>query len=109
MATKQSLKGLKPTHPGELLREDVIPALGKSMTEIANLLRVSRQTLAAILNEKRPVTPSMALRFGKLLGNGPIFWINLQRDYDLGVVGKELERTLASIPTLKVAQEEGNR
>jgi antitoxin HigA-1 len=65
------LKGLKPMHPGEMLREDVLPALGKTKTEIAGLLGISRQTLFDILSEKQPVTPAMALRFGKLLGNGP--------------------------------------
>ena len=54
-----------------MLREDVLPALGKSKTEIARLLGVSRQTLYDILDEKQPVTPGMALRLGKLLGNGP--------------------------------------
>ena len=72
-------------HPGEMLREDVLPALGKSKTEIAKLLGVSRQTLYDILDEKQPVTPGMALRLGKLLGNGPDLWINLQRAYDLDV------------------------
>jgi antitoxin HigA-1 len=52
-------------HPGELLREDIIPALGKSKTEIARLLRISRRTLYDILDEKQPVTVAMALRFGQ--------------------------------------------
>ena len=71
MSTNPLLRGLKTTHPGELLREDVLPALKKSKTEIANLLGISRQTLYDILAEKQPVTPGMALRLGKLCGNGP--------------------------------------
>jgi addiction module HigA family antidote len=63
--------GLPPMHPGELLREDVMPALGRTRAEIARLLGVSRQTLHAILTERAPVTPEMALRLGKLCGNGP--------------------------------------
>ena len=62
---------IKPLHPGELLREDVIPALGKSKTEIARLLGISRQALYDILNEKSPVTAEMAVKIGKLCGNGP--------------------------------------
>jgi addiction module HigA family antidote len=71
MATNALLKGLQPMHPGEMLREDVLPSLGKSKTDIASLLGISRQTLFDILRERQPVTPAMALRFGKLLGNGP--------------------------------------
>jgi addiction module HigA family antidote len=67
MATNPLLKGLQPMHPGEMLREDVLPSLGKSKTEIASLLGISRQTLFDILRERQPVTPAMALRFGKLL------------------------------------------
>src|ERR1700709_341545 len=78
MATNPLLKGLPPMHPGEMLREDVLPSLGKSKSEIASLLGISRQTLFDILSEKQPVTPAMALRFGKLLGNGPDLWIALQ-------------------------------
>ena len=79
MATNPLLKGLRPMHPGEMLREDVLPSLGKSKTQIASLLGISRQTLFDILRERQPVTPGMALRFGKLLGNGPDLWIDLQR------------------------------
>ena len=103
MAKNPILKGLKPMHPGEMLREDVLPALGKTKTEIASLLGISRQTLFDILSEKQPITPAMALRFGKLLGNGPDLWIDLQRAYDLHIAQKELGATLARIPTLPAA------
>jgi addiction module HigA family antidote len=100
MTTNPLLRGLKNTHPGELLREDVLPAIGKSKTEIAKLLGISRQTLYDILDEKQPVTPGMALRLGKLCGNGPDLWINMQRGYDLRVAEKELAKEIAKIPTL---------
>ncbi len=103
MTRNKSLAGLKPMHPGELLREDVIPSLGKTKAEIANLLGVSRQTLHDILSEKQPVTPSMALRFGKLLGNGPDIWINMQRAFDLRTAEAALAKELAAIPTLTAA------
>jgi len=94
-------RGLPAMHPGELLREDVIPASGKSKAEIARLLGISRQTLYDILDEKQPVTVAMALRLGKLFGNGPTLWINLQRGYDLERAEREVD--LSSIPTLDVA------
>ena len=89
-----------PMHPGELLREDVIPALGRPVTEIADLLGVSRQTLHAILAERAAVTPAMALRLGKLCGNGPDLWIQLQAKHDLAVQAAALAADLERIPTL---------
>jgi addiction module HigA family antidote len=103
MSKTRLVRGLKPMHPGEMLREDVLPALGKSKTEIARLLGVSRQTLYDILDEKQPVTPGMALRLGKLLGNGPDLWINLQRAYDLALAERNLAGKLKKIPTLTAA------
>ncbi len=90
-------------HPGELLREEILPALGKPKTEIARLLGVSRQALYDILQERAPVTPRMALRLGKLCGNGPDLWLNLQRDHDLRRAEEELREALAAIPTLNEA------
>jgi addiction module HigA family antidote len=97
MAGNPLLKGLAPTHPGELLREDVIPAVDLSKAEIARRLGISRQTLYDILEEKQPVTPAMALRLGKFFGNGPEFWINLQRDYDLRTLEPKMAKELAAI------------
>lgn len=61
-----------------MLREDILPSLGRSKTEIAKLLGVSRQTLYDILNEKQPITAQMALRIGKLLGDGGDIWLRIQ-------------------------------
>jgi addiction module HigA family antidote len=93
-------RGLPPMHPGELLREDIVPALGRSRVEIARLLGVSRQTLHAILTERAPVTPEMALRLGKLCGNGPELWLNLQARYDLERLSRAKRAEIAAIPTL---------
>lgn len=103
MSRNRLTRGLKPMHPGEMLRNDVLPAIGKSKTEIARLLGISRQTLYDILDEKQPVTPAMALRLGKLLGNGPDLWINLQRAYDLAIAERELASEIRKIPTLSAA------
>ena len=97
MAGNPLLKGLAPTHPGELLREDVIPALDLPKTEIARRLGISRQSLYDILDEKQPVTPAMALRLGKFLGNGADFWLNLQQDYDLRTLEPKMAKELAKI------------
>jgi addiction module HigA family antidote len=96
--------GLPPMHPGELLREDVLPALGKSKVEIAALLRISRQTLYDVLDGRKAVTPQMALRLGKLCGNGPDLWLNLQNAWDLAMARAEIADDLALIPTLKATE-----
>lgn len=101
--TNPLLKGLRPVHPGEILREDVLPALGRPKTEIARLLGISRQTLYDILNERQPVTAAMALRLGKMCGNGPEIWLNLQKRYDLQIAERELGDTLDAIPRLEAA------
>ncbi len=71
-----------PTHPGALLREDIIPAVKRSKREIADLLGISRQHLHAILAEKKPVTPEVAVLLGKLFGDGPEIWVRMQGAYD---------------------------
>ena len=71
MTRKLLKRGLPPMHPGELLREEILPALERPKTEIAKLLGVSRQALYDVLSERQPVTPAMALRLGKLCSNGP--------------------------------------
>ena len=70
-----------------------------SKTAIAGALGISRQTLYDILNEKQPVTAEMAARFGKLLGNGAGFWVNLQRAHDLAVAERTVD--VSGIPTLQ--------
>jgi antitoxin HigA-1 len=66
-------------HPGEHLREEILPALDRPKTDIAKLLGISRQTPYDVLKERQPVTPGMALRLGKPCGNGPDLWLNLQK------------------------------
>ena len=87
-----------PTHPGAILREDVLPALGLSVMGAARDLRISRQTLHKILAETAPITPAMALRIGRLAGNGPHLWLNMQKAHDLWHTEKVLADELARIP-----------
>jgi antitoxin HigA-1 len=95
---------LPAMHPGELLREDIVPALGRPRGEIARLLGTSRQTLHAILTERAPVTTEMALRLGKLCGNGPELWLNLQSRYDLERLSRTKRAEIDAIPTLAAAE-----
>ena len=103
MVANPLLDGLKPTHPGELLREDVLPALGLKKTEIARMLGISRQTLYDILEERQPVTPQMALRLGKLFGDGPEVWLRMQISFDVARAKMEIGSALDDIPTLSAA------
>src|SRR3954466_12418128 len=73
----------RPTHPGEILREDVLPETGLSQGAFASLLGVSRRTVNEILQEKRPVTVDTAHRLARVLGTSPDVWLGLQQDVDL--------------------------
>ena len=79
-------KNKKPTHPGAILREDVLPSLNMSQTEIAVRLNVSRRTISQILHEQRPLTPDMAIRLAHLLGTTPESWLNMQQALDVWVL-----------------------
>ncbi|MWV24052.1 HigA family addiction module antidote protein [Methylobacterium sp. 2A] len=97
------LSGLAPMHPGEWLREMILPAIGLAKAEIARRLGVSRQTLYDLIAERQPVTPAMALRLGKLFGNEAEFWLDLQQAYDLRLLEAQMAEELAGIVTLKAA------
>ena len=94
---------MAPVHPGEILHEDVLPALGLSVIEAAKELRVSRQTLHRILAGKMAVSPEMAVRLGKFCGNGPGLWLRLQAAYDLWHAEKRLRGEVRRIPTRRAA------
>jgi addiction module HigA family antidote len=88
-----------PTHPGALLREDVIPATGKTKAEIARLLGISRQHLYDILREREPVSPAVAVRLGKLFGDGAGVWVRMQAAYDTWTAERKVD--VSKIPTLR--------
>ncbi len=93
----------RPSHPGALLREDVMPALGISISSAADKLGISRQMLHGILSEKYAVTPEMAVRIGKLCGNGPRVWLAMQQAHDLWQAEHDLAAEIEGIPTLTAA------
>ena len=72
-----------PTHPGTILKEDFLLPLGLTQVELAKALKTSFRTVNEILNEKRSISPDMALRLARYFGTSPDVWIGLQADYDL--------------------------
>ena len=78
----------RPTHPGEILREDVLPALNITQGEFAKQLGVSRLTVSELLREKRADSPDMALRLARLLNTTPESWLNMQQAVDLWELGR---------------------
>lgn len=89
-----------PGHPGSLL-SDLIDAVGRNKSEIATLLGISRQQLYDILSERKPVSPNVAARLGKLFGDGAAVWLRQQAAYDAWQAEHNVD--LSAIPTLEVA------
>jgi addiction module HigA family antidote len=97
--------GLKrrPTHPGEILREDFIPDYKLSVAELARHLGVSPQSVNELLKERRALSPAMALRLSRLFGNSPEFWLNAQRAVDLWDTARSIEKEVYRIRPLAAA------
>lgn len=93
----------KPTHPGEMLREDFIPDYGLTVTGLAEAIGVSRQSVNELLRERRGVSAEMALRLGRLFGNSPEFWLNAQLAVDLWLAAKSLKDEVTRIKPLEAA------
>lgn len=98
-AKQERRPGRPPTHPGTILREDVLPALRLSVSDAARQLGVSRQMLHRILACRAPLTPDMAVRLGKFCGNGPGLWLRLQQAFDLWHAERRLAEEITNIPT----------
>ena len=92
----------RPTHPGEMLREDFLPDYGLTAAGLATAISVSRQSVNELLRGRRAVSPEMALRLGKLFGNSPAFWLNAQRAVDLWDAAQAIRDEVAGIKTLSV-------
>ncbi len=90
-----------PTHPDELLREDVLPALDLTKVEIADMLGISRQHLYDILNTRKPVSPAISARLGKLFGDGAAIWLRMQANYDVWQAEHTVD--VSGIRTIKAA------
>ena len=103
MPLSDTLMQRKPTHPGEMLREDFLPDYDLSVTGLADAVGVSRQTINEILRERRAVSPEMALRLSRLFGNSPEFWLNAQRAIDLWTAAQSIKKEVAKIKPLHAA------
>lgn len=83
MAARRTEDMTAPPHPGEYLREDILPALGMTIGDLAGRLGVTRTTLSQLVNERRDVSLEMAQRLGQAFGNGARFWLALQMQHDI--------------------------
>jgi addiction module HigA family antidote len=101
----EPLPSRKPTHPGELFRDIVLPELGLSVSAAARELGVSRQTLHAVMSGRSAVTAEMALRLGRFCGNGPGLWMRMQQAFDLWQAQSDLNGELDRIPVHSIAAE----
>lgn len=90
----------RPTHPGALLGE-IIQETGRPVREIANLLGISRQHLYDLMGERKPITPAVAVRLGKLLGNGAGIWLRMQTAHDVWQAERDVD--LSAIPSIVTA------
>jgi addiction module HigA family antidote len=93
-----------PTHPGEILREDVLKSIGLSVSEAAKRLDISRQQLHRILACKNAISIEMALRIGKFAGNGPGVWLRMQQAYDLWHAENKMADKLSKIQTITLSR-----
>ncbi len=95
----------RPTHPGAVLREDVIPGLSITQGKLAELMGVSRLTVSQLLHEHRSLSPDMALRLEKLLGTSAESWLRMQESVDLWEARQQPERfaTIKRLPAVAVA------
>ena len=93
----------RPSHPGVLLREDVLPEIKHTQGQLAEALGVSRRTINMICTEQRPITPDMAIRLGRFLGNGPGLWLRMQQQRDLWDAMHDSGAHYEKIPTYKAA------
>jgi addiction module HigA family antidote len=73
----------KPTHPGELIREDLLPETGLTQRELADLMGVSRRTISEIVHERRGITPDIAFRLARVFNSTPELWMHMQQAVDL--------------------------
>ena len=90
-----------PTHPGGLLREDILPAIRMTKSELAAALGISRQHLYDLLNEKKPVSPEVAVRLGKAFGDGPGIWLRMQAAYDAWHAQRKVD--VSKVPVIRAA------
>ncbi len=103
MTIKNTGMKRRPTHPGEILREDFLPDYELTVSELAKAIGVSRQSVNELLRERRSLSPEMAIRLARLFGNSPEFWLNAQRAVDLWEAAQTLKKDVQRIRPLDAA------
>lgn len=93
----------RPTHPGEMLREDFLGDYGLTVASLAEAVGVSRQSINELLRGRRAVSPEMSLRLARLFGNSPEFWLNAQRAVDLWDAARAIKKDVVRIKPLRIA------
>jgi addiction module HigA family antidote len=93
----------RPTHPGEMLREDFMADYGLTVSRLAEAVGVSRQSINELLGGRRSLSPEMALRLARLFGNSPEFWLNAQRAVDLWSAAQAIKKDITRIKPLRTA------
>ena len=99
--------GLPPVHPGEILKQDILPSVGLSVTAAAKALGVSRQMLHDILAERKPLSAVMCLKLSRLLGGSPEVWMRLQATYDLKMAEQDkkiMKRVVRIMPLERIEE-----
>lgn len=94
----------EPTHPGEMLREEFLIPMEITQRELAEAIHVPYQRINELVNQKRGVTPSTALRLGKFFGVSPDFWLNLQMRWELYRAQNIEKKEIESIQDVKHVQ-----
>ena len=107
MRDSMVILGRRPTHPGEILREDFMADFGLSVAQLSSLLGVSRQTVNDVVRCHRAVSPEMALRLSRVFSTSPQFWMNLQRNVDLWDSFEVLEPSLKRVKPLAEVMVQG--
>lgn len=99
--------GLPLVHPGEIIKDDILPSAGLSVTDAAKALGVSRQMLHGILAGRKPLSTVMCLKVARLFGGSAELWMRLQATYDLkkSAQNKKIMARVARIMPVKVADE----
>lgn len=93
----------RPTHPGELLREDFLRDYELTVSQLAEAVGVSRQSINELLRGRRAVSPEMSLKLARLFGNSPDFWLNAQRAVDLWDAHQAIKNDITRIKPLRSA------
>ena len=93
----------RPTHPGEMLREEYMPEYGLTVSELARLIGVSRQSISELINERRSLSPDMAVRLSRLFGDSAEAWLNLQRNVDIWEAEQSVTCEIKRLPKYGIA------